>query len=209
VSGIRAIEAAGVRVSRGRRAGNLEALGATEGYVEVLDLLWRSLTLLGTGALLGFAVNAVRNDGVSLTNFEAPATCAGPAEAEQSPVRLVTQAEAAQLCAQSTTLIADARSAAAYAEGHVAGAIHLPCSASDQVAHAAELSLGESRMLLVYGDETEDAWPVAEQMRRRLTGSLAVGVLEGGYRAWLSAGLACSSGSCETCGGPEHGGEAQ
>src|SRR3712207_1886976 len=98
------------------------------------EVLWRTLVLLAGGALLGFAGNAVRSDGVSLASFTAPVTCSAPGEGLLAvgvpAVRLVSQAEAAALCGDPSTVIADARSARAFAQGHVAGAIHLPCSAS-------------------------------------------------------------------------------
>ena len=40
-------------------------------------LLARSLALLALGILLGYASNAIRPDGVSLRDFEAPAACSG------------------------------------------------------------------------------------------------------------------------------------
>lgn len=158
---------------------------------------------------MGFLSNALRPDGVSITAFAAPATCTmgdnGFGVDPLPAVRVVQQAEAASLCADGSALIADARSAEAFAKGHVTGAIHLPCSASEQVAAAAESVLSGKRFLLVYGDRTDDAFPVAEQMRQRLARKdLIIGVLEGGFEAWSEAGLACSSGTCPACTASEH-----
>ena len=48
---------------------------------------------------------------------------------------------------------------------------------------------------MVYGDSTEEALPVAEELRRRGDRpGLRVAVLAGGFPAWSQAGLACSSG---------------
>lgn len=175
----------------------------------VLPLVVRTVMLVLGGALLGLAGNALRPDGVSVLAFAPPVTCtSGPSEAVLSvapPVRLVTQSEAALLCADATTLIADVRDAEAFAAGHVAGAIHLPCSASEKVAAAAETGLVRKQLMLVYGERTDDAFPVAEQMRQRLDRrDLRIGVLEGGFEAWSQAGLACTSGTCPQCGDKGH-----
>lgn len=172
----------------------------------MLDLVGRALLLVAAGALVGVALNALRPDGLAVASFAPPATCSAEEVGGAGPeVQLVSQGEATALCAESSTLIADVRPAQAFAEGHVAGAIHLPCSAPNQVAEAAEHGLSGKRMLLVYGDSSADAFPVAEQMRRRLgRADLTIRVLEGGFSAWSDAGLACTSGECPACGAPAH-----
>ena len=171
-----------------------------------LNLVWRAAVLVVAGVVLGGAANALRPDGLAVSTFAPPATCSADEAGGPGPeVQLASQAEATNLCAQSGTLIADVRPAQAFAEGHVAGAIHLPCSAPEQVASAAEHGLSNKRMLLVYGESTADAFPVAEQMRRRLgRADLTIRVIEGGFAAWRDAGLACTSGECPACGAPEH-----
>lgn len=179
-------------------------------FARMVDVVWRAGVLVAVGALAGFGGNALRDDGVSLASFAAPVTCSEGGEGlsllDAPPVKLVHQSEATVMCAEGTTLIADARDAQAFAAGHIAGAIHLPCSASEKVALAAESGLTGKKLLLVYGERTDDAFPVAEQMRQRLGRSdLRIGVLEGGFASWSSAGLACSSGICPDCG-DDHGG---
>jgi len=181
----------------------------------MLDLVWRALVLCLLGGLIGVAINLARPDGLAVATYAPPATCsAGEASFGVGPeVALASQAEATALCAQADTVLADVRSAEAFAAGHVAGAIHLPCSASDEAASAAQASLSGKHLLLVYGDATADAFPVAEQMRRRLSRSdLTIRVLEGGFSAWSAAGLACTSGECPSCGAPaahDHTGHTQ
>jgi len=175
--------------------------------VGMVDLVWRAALLVVIGATLGAGGNALRPDGLAVTSFVPPATCsAAEGGGGKGPdVQLATQAEATALCADAGTLIADVRSAQKFAEGHVAGAIHLPCSASEQVASAAENGLANKHLLLVYGESSDDAFPVAEQMQRRLgRDDLAIRVIEGGFSAWSEAGLACTSGECPACGAPEH-----
>ncbi len=172
----------------------------------MVDLVWRAALLVLIGATLGAAGNALRPAGLAVTAFAPPATCSASEGGGAGPaVQLATQAEATALCADTGTLIADVRPAQKFAEGHVAGAIHLPCSASEQVASAAENGLADKHLLLVYGESTDDAFPVAEQMQRRLgRADLAIRVIEGGFSAWSEAGLACTSGECPACGAPEH-----
>jgi len=172
----------------------------------MVDLVWRAALLVVLGAALGAGGNALRPNGLAVTTFAPPATCSVSEGGGVGPdVQLVSQDEATALCADSGTLIADVRPAQAFAEGHVAGAIHLPCSASEQAASAAEHGLANKQQLLVYGESAADAFPVAEQMQRRLgRADLTIRVLEGGFQAWSEAGLACTSGECPACGAPEH-----
>jgi 3-mercaptopyruvate sulfurtransferase SseA len=99
--------------------------------------------------------------------------------------------------------IADARPGSRYAEGHVAGALHLPCSARSSDAAESLSHLVGIRSLVVYGDSTAEALAVAESVRRRAP-HLEVRVLDGGFSAWSQAGLACASGPCDQCEEP-HG----
>ena len=172
----------------------------------MLPLGVRALLLMTGASALGLGVNALRRDGVSLAAYAPPAVCGAPASpitAAAPPVNILTPAEAAGLCGDPGTVLADVRSAAAFAEGHVTGAIHLPCAASGDVAAAAVALLAGKSRLVVYGDATADAATVAEEMRRRAgRPRLDVVVIEGGFAAWNQAGLACSSGPCPECGAP-------
>jgi rhodanese-related sulfurtransferase len=168
-------------------------------------LVGRALCLLLAGSALGLAVNAARPDGVRFTKFAPPTTCgAGEATpvAVAAPVEVLPPAAAASACGDAQTLLADVRPADEFAEGHVTGALHLPCASSGSAASAAVDRLGGHHTLVVYGDGTEDAKLVAEELRRRAGRSdLRIVVIEGGFQAWSRAGLACSSGPCAECGG--------
>jgi len=172
-------------------------------------LVGRALCLLLAGSARGLAVNAARPGGVRFTKFAPPNTCgagAAAAAAGAAPVEVLPPAVAASLCGDAQTLLADVRSADEFAEGHVTGAIHLPCASSGSAASAAVDRLAGRRTLVVYGDGTADAQIVAEELRRRAgRPDLHVLVIEGGFAAWSRAGLACSSGPCPECGMPhEH-----
>jgi rhodanese-related sulfurtransferase len=165
----------------------------------------RALCLLLAGSALGLAVNAARPDGVRFTKFAAPNTCGAgvpiaAAAPGVAPVQVLPPTEAVSLCGDAQTLLADVRPAEEFAQGHVTGAIHLPCAASGSAASAAVDLLAGRHTLIVYGDGTEDARVVADELRRRAgRPDLRVLVIEGGFEAWSHAGLACSSGPCPEC----------
>jgi rhodanese-related sulfurtransferase len=106
--------------------------------------------------------------------------------------------EASALCGEPSVVIADARPAGAFAEGHVAGAVHLPCDADGQAAVEALTHFGRAQTIVVYGSSTEEARPVADTLQRRHP-AVRVAVLDGGFAAWAKAGLACASGPCAEC----------
>lgn len=164
----------------------------------------RAICLLLAGSALGLAVNAARPDGVRFARFAPPNSCGAEAAAAAAgaPVGILRPTDAAVLCSDADTLLADVRPPDEFAQGHVTGAIHLPCASSGTAASAAIDRLAGRHTLIVYGDGTEDAKLVAEELRRRASrGDLRVLVIEGGFAAWNRAGLACSSGPCAECGG--------
>ena len=174
----------------------------------MVRLAARAGCLLGAATLAGLLVNGVRADGVRFSNFVAPNACANPGEGETSSpaapaVEVMAPGDAAGLCGDPTTLIADVRSADEFAKGHASGAIHLPCGASGQVADTSVGLVSGRQTLILYGSTTADARRVAEEMRRRIhRADLRVVALAGGFASWDQAGLACASGPCAACPGP-------
>ncbi|HSZ81342.1 MAG TPA: rhodanese-like domain-containing protein [Polyangia bacterium] len=173
--------------------------------------LGRAACLLLAGSALGLAVNAARPDGVRFTKFAPPNSCgaeAAPAGGG-APVTVLRPTDVVALCNDADTLLADVRPPAEFAEGHVTGAMHLPCTSSGQAASAAVDRLAGRHTLIVYGDGTDDAKVVADELRGRASRAgrtdLRVLVIEGGFEAWNHAGLACSSGPCPECGAPRGG----
>ena len=154
------------------------------------------LALAGAAAGLGAA--AVRPGGLQLQPPARDQACEAPGSAKAVRVQV---AAAARLCAERHVLVADARPAAEYAAGHVAGAVHLPCSASGHVASAALQEVAGAGTILVYGGTTEEALQVAQGLSARLPAGAGTQVLalEGGFAAWERAGLACASGPCDQC----------
>ena len=157
----------------------------------------RALVLVVAGAALGFAGNAARPHGLRVATFTPPTECSGGEHGAPSPA-LMSPAEAQALCGQPNVVIADARSESAFAEGHVAGAVHLPCDAGGKTAVDALAHFSRAQTIVVYGASTDDARPVAESLQRRHA-DVKVAVLDGGFAAWSQAGLACASGPCAEC----------
>ena len=153
------------------------------------------MALVGLGAVLGLAANAVRPDGVQLARYEPPVQCSG----DEGEPQEVEPAHVASLCGRTDVVIADARPAARYAEGHIAGAVHLPCNADGRSLADALGRFAGARMIVVYGDTTDEAKAVAASVRRRDPGSARVTVLTGGFAAWSRDGRACESGPCDEC----------
>jgi rhodanese-related sulfurtransferase len=164
-----------------------------------MGMLTRAAVLLLVGATVGLGAHGIHPGGLSLRSFRPAATCSaghpGPLAVET-----VAPSAAAHLCNEPGVLIADARPPERYAEGHVVDAVHLPCAASGGEASSVVDRLESMRTLIVYGDSTEEARPVAEDLRRRIgRPDLKVVVMEGGFPAWNHAGLACASGPCRDC----------
>lgn len=161
------------------------------------SLIRASVLVLGGGAL-GLAGNAARPTGVALRGFEAPMTCSAAVDTQATPIVEMAPHEASHLCGRPGVLFADTRSAARFAAGHVADAVHLPCDASATGAEPALRKLDRAATIIVYGDSSDDGHAVAETLRRRgLNRDLRV--LRGGFGAWESEGLACASGPCRDC----------
>ena len=156
---------------------------------------YRALSLVAGAAALGLVGNAVRPGGVALASFAPPTACDGPHD--PPAVEDLPPADVAGLCGQPGVVVADTRAASAFAEGHVAGAVHLPCDAG-QAAVEALTHFDRAQRIVVYGQTSDDARPVADSLRRRHPNA-RVQVLAGGFAAWSSAGLACASGPCDEC----------
>jgi rhodanese-related sulfurtransferase len=163
-------------------------------------LLARTGVLMVLGVGLGAAVNAVRSDGLRPAAFVAVTTCTSGAGALDTGISVLPPTEAVRLCGDPGVVIADVRPADRFAAGHVAGAVHLPCASSSDAASGPLARVGGAHTVVIYGDSTDEATPVARSLRQRLADPAAkVVVIAGGFAEWDRAGLACSSGPCPDC----------
>jgi len=157
----------------------------------------RAIVLVVAGAAIGLAGNAARPHGLRVAAFAPPTECSGNEAGAPTPT-LMSPTEASSLCGQPSVVIADTRPATAFAEGHVAGAVHLPCDAGGKTADDALAHFSHAQTIVVYGSSTDEARPVADALARRHP-DVKVALLDGGFAAWASAGLACASGPCDEC----------
>lgn len=152
--------------------------------------MWaRALVLIAVGAVGGLVIGALTPQKFSPFQFAAATTC----EAGSAAVAEIGATDAQALCAEPGLVIADARSAERFAEGHIAAAVHLPCSSEPGRAAA----LQRATKILVYADTTDEARPVAQALFGRYSDRVLL--LTGGFPAWMAAGQACASGPCESC----------
>jgi|SRR6185312_9711828 len=157
----------------------------------------RALVLVVAGAVVGLAANAARPHGLRIAAFAPPTECTGGEHGAPTPA-VMSATEASSLCGQANVVIADTRPENAFVEGHVAGAVHLPCDAGGKTADEALAHFSHAQTIVVYGNSTDDARPVAESLQRRHP-DVKVAVLDGGFVGWSQAGLACASGPCADC----------
>jgi rhodanese-related sulfurtransferase len=164
----------------------------------LIHLFARTGVVLALGAGLGFVVNAARREGLRPDRFALATTCtAGPSP---SQIKVLSPIQAVRVCGEPGAVIADVRPPDRFAQGHVAGAVHLPCAARGDAASGALARMAGAQTVVVYGDSTEQATQVAESLRRRLTrADVELVVIAGGFADWDRAGLACTSGPCPDC----------
>ncbi len=179
------------------------------------------LILLSAGSALGFALNVASPRSVSLTTPVYPSSASGTAACAMPPQPAGSTAggtvastfvwrqyptvrlkDAVAACTACTAGFVDARGAAAYAQGHIPKAVHLP-----PVGHVdARSTLQELRKhetVIVYGEGS--GCNLANGVADRLTseGFKDVRILEGSWREWQDEGGPAESGVCKAC---DHGG---
>lgn len=167
----------------------------------------RVAALVLGGAALGTLVNFLHPKGVALAAYVPAVMCSAGATAdplgafaEQTPIELRSPKDAAVLCGSEDALVADVRDAQAYARGHIAGAVHIPCTGTVADVDRVRLAVAGKKRLVVYGETDEQGERVAHDLQRRLDRpELPIVVIAGGWTAWFNAGLACSSGPCDDC----------
>lgn len=144
------------------------------------------------GALLGLVINAARPEGISL---RAPIETATDESCVAPPAQTRIQVDQAlALHRDKKAIFLDVRAADAYAGGHVAEALHLPCQSK---APAWLGRVTREKTLILYGSADVDAERVAHAVSSR--GHIDARVLDGGFGAWKTAGGPSESGSCDAC----------
>ncbi len=179
--------------------------------------LVRQLSLLVAGGLLvGLASNALSPRPVELgkpvlaaSASATTGTCHAPVDDHPRVHPKLPLSEALQACTACTAVFVDARGEAAFAEGHVTQALHLPPEGD------AELSPVLARvraapMVIVYDDDAGGC-RLAQGVADRLAaaGVKNIRILEGSWSAWQAAQGPAQAGACEVCGHAEPVGESR
>lgn len=157
------------------------------------------------GAAAGLALNAVHARGLA---FGRPVHAAaeagtGVCVGDARPIVEIGAESAAALCNDCTVAFVDARTASAYAAGHVAGALHLPpLGHPDERARLAEL-VGK-QTVVAYDDASHCNLAQSVAQRLRTSGVADVRVLAGGWPGWQRLGQPAASGACEQCARHAH-----
>lgn len=163
------------------------------------SVLLRCGGLVALSVVGGGGLHALSPHRVSLASSNVPLACSAPtgnAAAALGPAE-VEPAEVLPFCNRPGVVLADARSAALFANGHVAGALHVPCTAGPLSAEK-RAALADARTIIVIGESTSAALTAAEALRPYAP-EARLQVLRGGFKAWEDAGFACASGPCEEC----------
>jgi rhodanese-related sulfurtransferase len=165
--------------------------------------LTRAVLLLSAGAAFGLAANAARGAqglvlGEAVLAGGGTAACGATATALRSGSLSV--GDAAMLRGQPGVAFADTRTPDDYARGHVSGAWHVPCYGSVALAAASLTRMGNTRTVVLYGQDDAEAQLAAQELVRRGFGD--VRVMQGGWPAWQASGLPAESGPCEECRKP-------
>jgi rhodanese-related sulfurtransferase len=152
-----------------------------------------AMVLVGGG--LGLAVNVARPDGLPLrasptltTKYEGGG---GACTVDRDTTRLsrVTVQEARLLHGQPGVTFVDARSDEIFRRGHIRGALLLPYEQAAQSIGKSTLPVPRDDRLIVYCDSADcQLSELLAQLLSRI-GCERVRVLEGGYPAWVAAGL--------------------
>ena len=166
--------------------------------------LFQCTVIVGAGAAIGFLLNGLhaRALTMSVPIYAVAETGTGACSSPVATTR-ISPAAAAGLCSDCNVSFVDARPASAFAQGHVAGAVHLP-PAGHQDERRRMSELAQKKTVVVYDDLS--ACNLAESVGQRLrqSGVADVRVLEGGWSGWQARGQPAASGACEICAEHSH-----
>lgn len=101
-------------------------------------------------------------------------------------VPTLTVAELRRKMGRRRVVVVDVRAREAFAAGHIAGALNLP---GDEAEGRFDSLRRRGRQVVVYGASSEELLSRGVAFGLRLRGLANVAVLEGGFEAWVAAGL--------------------
>jgi len=171
-----------------------------------MRLLFQMAAICAGGALLGLLLNSASGRPARLLHPVYAASDSGSAVCGASPEahherhghQVMPQSEAVAACGACSAGFVDARGAAAFAEGHIPGAIHLPPAGHpDEQAELAKLRAFPTVVIYDSGGGCGLAQGVADRLSA--AGLKDVRLLEGSWTDWMTAGGPALSGACDAC----------
>jgi len=176
------------------------------------SFLQQALLILLGGTALGFAANQASPRPVALTIPVFPASaaitgvCTAPLGADAVPPTFakVAISDAVQACEACTAGFVDARGSAAFAAGHISGALHISPVGHDEDEKALIEQLRTYPSVIVYDDQVGCELAEGVATRLQAAGLKDVRILKGNWADWEAAGGPAQSGQCGECGHGDH-----
>ena len=149
--------------------------------------IFQMLILSALGAIVGFGYNAASPKGI-------PVKGGKEAILQQQGTRMLTTDEVKYYSHQAGTIMVDAREAAEYEYGHIAGAVNLPDKFFDSAFPPLRKELSQAKLIIVYcsGGSCGTSEEVAKKLNEK--GIKALAIFSDGWPGWLSAKLPITSG---------------
>jgi rhodanese-related sulfurtransferase len=181
-----------------------------------MSLVRQFVVLSVAGLSAGLASNALSPRPIGLGKPVLPAnasattgTCHAPIDDHPRVHPKLPLAQALEACTACTAVFVDARGEAAFAEGHITQALHLPAEGNAELAPVLA-KVRAAPMVIVYDDDAGGC-RLAQGVADRLAveGVKNIRILEGSWTAWQTAQGPAQAGACEVCGHAEPVGESQ
>jgi rhodanese-related sulfurtransferase len=178
-----------------------------------MRLLLQMAAICAGGAVLGLALNVASARPAKLLTPVYAASDSGNSVCGASPQaqhekhghQVMPQRDAVVACGTCAVGFVDARGAAAFAEGHIPQAVHLPPAGHpDEPAELAKLRAFPTVVIYDSGGGCGLAEGVADRLAAG--GVKDVRLLEGSGTDWMLSGGPALSGACQECDGHAHEG---
>ena len=173
------------------------------------------VVLVAGGVAVGLVSNALSPRGVELSRPVLAAsasattgTCHAPVDDHPRVHPKLPLVEALQACSACTAVFVDARGEAAFAQGHITQALHLPPEGDGELTEVLA-KVRAAPMVIVYDDDAGGC-RLAQGVADRLAaaGVKNLRILEGSWSAWQAAQGPAQAGACQVCGQASASGEA-
>ena len=154
-------------------------------------ILLQSVIIILIASTLGFLVNQLRSDGLSILGGWSPEA---RLTANSGESMVVSLEEAKALCSDKETLFLDARSPDDYARGHIQCALNVPWQVFDEYFERVLDKIPDNAWIVTYCDGEQCS--LSEDLAKELIsmGYEKVRVLINGWTRWQEAGLPTERG---------------